>query len=80
MWYEYVLYSLLVFFVLIILIILIRTLTFKDKTNLKQAVEKEVDDTVVNELCTLLKFKTVSHIDSALTDFSVFQDYINKVK
>lgn len=65
---------------LLILIIILKALTFKDKTNLKQAVEKEVDDTVVNELCTLLKFKTVSHIDSALTDFSVFQDYINKVK
>jgi len=65
---------------LLILIIIIKTLIFKDKTNLNQAQEKEVDDTIVNDLCTLIKFKTISHVDRSLTDFTVFQDYIDKVK
>ena len=47
---------------------------------LNQAKEKEVDDQVVNELCTLIKYKTISHSDYSLTDYTVFQDYINKVK
>ena len=65
---------------LLILIIVIKALTFKDKTNLNQAKEKEVDDKVVNELCTLIKYPTISHQDNTLTDYTVFQDYINKVK
>ena len=65
---------------LLVIIIIVKTLLFKDKTNLNQAIEKEVDDKVVNELCTLIKYKTISHQDNTLTDFTVFQDYINKVK
>lgn len=65
---------------LLILIIVIRALTFNSKLKKQVVTNREIDDTIVNELCTLLKYKTVSHEDNSNTDFTVFQAYIDKVK
>ena len=55
MWYEYVFYSLLALLVLLTLIILIKTLTFKDKTNYNVEVEEILKkDVVVTKLAKML--------------------------
>lgn len=65
---------------LLILIILIRTFTFSENIKYEKNEHQEIDDKVVEELCTLLKYKTISYEDKSEIDFSVFQEYINKVK
>ena len=66
---------------LIILVCLIRTFLFIDKTNYYRDVKeiKETDD-VVNKLGQMLKIPTVSHEDVSETDFSKFEEYINLTK
>ena len=67
--------------VILISIILIRTFTFVDKTDYNKKVEIKVEkDDVVNKLGQLLKIPTISHEDTSLTDYSLFQDYINLTK
>ena len=56
---------------LLILIIVIRALTFNSKLKKQVVTNREIDDTIVNELCTLLKYKTVSHEDNSNTVKSV---------
>ena len=66
---------------LLILICVIKALTFNDKTNYHREVEeiKERDD-VVNKLGQMLKIDTVSHENIEETDFSKFQQYIELTK
>ena len=65
----------------LVLFILIRALLFNDKSTKNfKVINREVDDTVVKELCELLKYKTISNEDKSLVDFSVFQDFINRLK
>lgn len=66
---------------LLILICVIKALTFNDKTNYHRDVEeiKESDD-VVNKLGQMLKIDTVSHENITDTDFSKFQQYIELTK
>ena len=66
---------------LLILICVIKALTFNDKTNYHREVEeiKESDD-VVNKLGQMLKIDTVSHENIEETDFSKFQQYIELTK
>ena len=66
---------------ILVIIILIRTFTFKDTTNYKRETEEIKDkDDVVSKLGTLIKIKTVSYEDKSKIDFATFQEYINKVK
>ena len=74
------LYIILGVFGLLVLVILIKTFTFNDKNKIKKIDSREKDDQVVEELKTLIKYKTISNIDKSLVDFNVFQEYINKVK
>ena len=69
------------FFVLLVLICLIRALTFYDKTNYNRQVEeiKETDD-VVDKLAQMLKVKTISYENKEEIDFSKFQEYIDLTK
>lgn len=80
-WYHYLLISLGAALALLIVIILIKAATFKDNTDYykKDDVNFKKDD-VVYKLGELLKIKTVSHEDVSLTDFSKFQEYIDKTK
>ena len=66
---------------LLILICVIKALTFNDKTNYHRDVEeiKESDD-VVNKLGQMLKIDTVSHENIKDTDFSKFQQCIELTK
>ena len=68
-------------FLLLILVLVIRALLFKDKTNYNKEVKeiKELDD-VVSKLGTLVKIKTISYEDKNKIDFSEYQRYIDKVK
>ena len=81
MWYEYVFYSLLALLVLLTLIILIKTLTFKDKTNYNVEVEEILKkDDVVTKLAKMLKVPTVSYEKKEDIDFSKFEEYVELVK
>ena len=54
---------------------------FNDKTDYYKKVDVNFKhDDVVYKLGECLKIKTVSHEDVSLTDFSKFQEYIDKVK
>lgn len=66
---------------LLIIVCLIRALTFKDKTNYNKHVEeiKETDD-VVYKLSEMLKIKTVTYENKDDIDFSKFQEYIDLTK
>ena len=78
---EYVFISLGAVLLLLILIILIRTLMFNNKfKNIKKEPLNIEQDDVVYKLGELIKIKTVSHEDKELIDFTVFQQYIDKVK
>ena len=68
-------------FLLLILVLVIRALLFKDKTNYNKEVKEieELDD-VVSKLGTLVKIKTISYEDKNKIDFSEYQRYIDKVK
>ena len=69
------------FLLLIILICLIRALTFVDKTNYSPTVSNldETDD-VVKKLALMLKVKTITYEDKKQIDFSKFQEYIDLTK
>ena len=77
MWYEYVLIGI----ALIVIILIVKTLLFTDKTNYKKKVEiDEEHDNVVSKLAQLIKIPTVSYEEKGKIDFSKFQEYIEKVK
>ena len=77
MWYEYVLIGI----ALIVIILIVKTLLFTDKTNYKKKVEiDEEHDDVVPKLAQLIKIPTVSYEEKEKIDFSKFQEYIEKVK
>ena len=68
--------------VILLIIILIKTLTFKDKTNFKtqgQDIQWEKDD-IVYKLGELIKIPTISYEDTSLIDFTQYERYIEKVK
>lgn len=80
MW-SYILYGLLTLLGLLIIIILIRTLTFKDKTDYnKNVLLNESSEDIVYKLGEMLKVKTISHENIEETDFSKFQEYIELTK
>ena len=69
------------FVLLLILIILIKTLLFVDKTNYNRDVKIDFEkDDVVYKLGQLLKVKTITHEDTSLTDYTEFQKYIDLTK
>ena len=77
MWYEYVLIGI----ALIVIILIVKTLLFTDKTNYKKKVEIDDEhDDVVSKLAQLIKIPTVSYEEKEKIDFSKFQEYIEKVK
>lgn len=77
MWYIYLIGA----FILLVLILLIKTLLFNDKTNYQRNIEINVDhDDVVSKLGELIKIATVSDLDKEKIDFSKFAEYIEKVK
>ena len=74
------LYGLLAVLGLIIIIVLIRALTFKPE-KLKAKDNRDINtDGVVEALGQLLKIKTVSYEDQSKIDFVEFQKYIDKTK
>lgn len=73
-------YLVLLILLILIIFILVKALFFKEKNNNIKVVHKEIDDQVIEDLKTLLKYKTISYEKKEDIDFSVFQDYINKVK
>ena len=75
-----ILYIILGVIALFILIILFKAIMFNEKIDKNLYVKKEVDDQVVNELCKLIKFKTISYQDKKEIDFELFQKYIDTVK
>ena len=80
-WYHYLLIFLGGALILLIAIILIKAATFKDTTDYYKKVDMNLKhDDVVYKLGEALKIQTVSHEDISLTDFSKFQEYIDKVK
>lgn len=65
----------------LILFIIVKALCFVDKRKVDKTDKPvKVDDTIVQDLGTLIKYKTVSYEDKSLIDFSVYQQYIDKVK
>ena len=80
-WYEILGLVVLVAFILIVAIVIINALLFKDKTDLYKNVPfLYEDDDIVYKLGELIKIPTVSHEDISLTDFSKFDEYVAKVK
>ncbi len=80
-WYEILGLVVLVAFILIVVIVIINALLFKDKTDLYKNVPfLYEDDDIVYKLGELIKIPTVSHEDISLTDFSKFDEYVAKVK
>lgn len=76
-WYHYLLIALGV----LILVILVKALLFKDKTDYKRQVELNVEhDDIVYKLGQLIKIPTVTYEDRSKIDLSKFQEYIDKVK
>lgn len=66
---------------LLILVLLIRTFTFNDKTNYNKKTNLEIeDDKIVEKLGALLKIQTISYEDKSNIDFTKFQEFINKLK
>ena len=80
MW-IYVLYGFLAIIVILLAIILIRALAFKPLETSSVNEEEIVFDKVkaVTNLQELIKFKTVSNLDSTLEDENEFQGFINKL-
>ena len=74
------LYVILGLLALLIIIIIVRALTFNDKQKISKLENNDADERIIEDLKTLLKFQTVSNVDNELTDFSIFQAYIDKVK
>ena len=75
------LYVFLGLLILLIAIIMIKTLLFKDKTNYN--VDKPIDvnyDDVVYKLGEMLKVKTISYPNKGDIDFTKYQEYIELTK
>ena len=80
-WYEYLLISLGAALLILILVIILKALTFKDKTNYNVQVKEILEkDDVVYKLGEMLKVKTVSSENKEEIDFSKFQEYIDLTK
>ncbi len=80
-WYEILLLFLLGLFVLLVTVILIRALLFKDNTLYeKQTDFKYEDDDIVKKLGTLIKIPTVSHPDEADMDMEQFDLFVKTVE
>ena len=80
-WYHILLISLGGALVLLIIILLIKAATFKDKTNYDKRVDINLkQDDVIYKLKELVKIPTISNKDKSLVDFTKFQEYIDKVK
>ncbi|MBP5343348.1 M20/M25/M40 family metallo-hydrolase [bacterium] len=78
---KYVLYILLGLFLLLLIIILIRTFLFIDKEIYKTDYkEKEIDDKIVEDLKLFIKCKTVSYIEKEKEDKEEFEKLIEDVK
>lgn len=78
---HYIFIALGALLVLLLLIIFIKALCFKDKTNYKVNVPiKDSDEDIVYKLGELIKINTTSYEDRSKIDFSKFQEYIDKVK
>ena len=66
---------------LLILIILIKTFLFIDKTNYNRNVKLDAEkDDIVYKLGQLIKVKTITHEDTSLTDYSEFERYVELTK
>jgi carboxypeptidase PM20D1 len=77
----YVLISIGALFLALILVIVIRALTFKDPNDYKKQVPFDAEkDDVVYKLGELIKIKTISHENRDEIDFSYFEEYIEKTK
>lgn len=79
MWYQYLLWGLLGAFVLLVLVIIIRALLFKDKRDYyKETSFTFEDDDIVNKLGALIKIPTISHPNEKDMDMEQFDLYIKK--
>ena len=66
---------------LLIIILLIRTWLFVDKTNYNRNIKIDAQkDDIVYKLGQLIKVKTITHEDTSLTDYTEFQKYIDLTK
>lgn len=76
-----ILYIILAILGLMISIILIRTLTFNDKTDYNKKTEIKIsDDKIVEKLGELIKIPTISYEDRSLINFTEYQNFIDKLK
>ena len=76
-----VLYVVLGFLTLLILIVVIRALCFKDKNNnIDDKEEVVILDDVVQKLGEMIKIPTISYEDKSKIDYEQYYKYINKVK
>ena len=71
-----------ILFLTLVLVLVIKALCFKDKTNYRvNAKELDIEkDDVVYKLGELIKIPTVSYEDESLVDFSQYDRYLEKVK
>lgn len=77
----YVLISIGALLLTLVLVLLVRTLTFKDPTDYNKQVPLDAEkDDVVYKLGELIKIKTISHENKDDIDFSYFEQYIEKTK
>lgn len=79
--FEYVLYAILLVIVILLLVIIIRTVSFKPEKLVDANIDEvEFDkDVAISNLQTLLKFKTVSNVDSSLEDEKEFSGFLNEL-
>ena len=79
--FEYVLYAILIVIVILLLVIIFRTIAFKPEKLLDANIDEvEFDkDVAISNLQTLLKFKTVSNVDSSLEDEKEFSGFLNEL-
>ena len=76
-WYHYLLIGL----GLLVLVVIIKTLLFVDKTDYKKKVDIKLGkDDVVYKLGEMIKIPTVTYEDKSKIDFTKFQEYIDLVK
>ena len=80
-WYHYVLLSLLGVFLVLVAVIIIRALLFKDATVYEKETDfKYEDDEIVSKLGQLVKIPTISHPDEKDIDFSQYDLLVEKVQ
>ena len=76
-----VLYVVLGFLALLILIVIIRALCFKDKdNNVKDKEEVVILEDIVQKLGEMIRIPTISYEDKTKIDYEQYYKYINKVK